>query len=425
MTKFKEIASLVCVLLLSQAGFASDKAWIHGSWVNLRAAPNASAQVRAQLVTNTEVAVLDRGEAWCIVKAPSGAEGYIFCSLLGAEPLSLQQATNNPARAFWIAPSVGRLIAYGSLLRTGPAYQRMYSKLQDGQIAQIPPLPEFDRAKRTMAASVTPLISAELDRGSPIEVGRMNYASLITPRPIKPSLFRRHGDVALASEGDADALAAVTSARIAVKVVAPPTGYVARHEGPEISGISGFGDIGEADLLFSPPMLMYFLLPNGLLSASHLSKQSGVGTPAVFPCGTHFTGTRSIDIPLGEFPSNALELKPAEGFPTIRKSVLAMAAFVTAQPLLKKKVMIRSRVARIPDFKVPQRSDGLQARPMDVAKVVLHEVDLDGDEVADILIWDMPSIGEMSGALNLKREWYLNIEGQWYSAGEMDEQECT
>ena len=425
MTMARKRAWLACFLVLSQAGFAAEKAWIHGSWVNLRAAPKASAQVRTQLTTNTEVALLERGEAWCAVKAPSGVEGYMLCSLLGAEPLSLQQATNNPARAFWIAPSVGRLIEYGSLLRTGPAYQRMYSKLQDGQIAHFPSLPEFERAKRAMEAGVTPRISAELDRGSPIEVGRMNYASLITPRRIKPSLFRHHGDVALASEGDADVLAAVTSVRIAVKVVAPPTGYVARHEGPEISGISGFGDIGEAELQFSPPMLMYFLLPNGLLSASRLSKQTGVGTPAEFPCGTHFTGPRSIDIPLGEFTWNTLELKPAEGFPTMRKSVLAMAAFVTALPLSKKKAMIRSRAARIPDFKVPEGRDGPRPRPMDVAKVVLHEVDLNGDDVADIMIWDTPSIGDMSGALNLKREWHLNIEGQWYSAGGMDEQECT
>ena len=109
----------------------------------------------------------------------------------------------------------------------------------------------------------------------------------------------------------------------------------------------------------------------------------------------------------------------------MRKSVLSMAAFVTAQPLLKKKVMIRSRAARIPDFKAPEGSDRTQSNPMDVAKVILHEVDLDGDDVADILIWDMPSIGDMSGALNLKREWYLNVDGQWYSAGGMDEQECT
>lgn len=425
MTMARKRAWLACLLLLSQAGFAADKAWIHGSWVNLRAAPNASAQIRAQLVTNTEVALLERGEAWCLIKIPSGAEGYMLCSLLGSEPLNLQQATNNPARAFWIAPSVGRLIEYGSLLRTGSAYQRMYSKLQGGQTAHIPPLPEFERAKRTVEAGVTPRVSTELDRGAPIEVDRMKYASLIAPRPLKPSLFRHHGDVALASEADADALAAVTSARIAVKVVAPPSGYVARHEGPEISGISGFGDIGEAEIRFSPPMLMYFLLPNGLLSASRLSKKAGLGTPAESPCGTFFTGPRSIDVPLGEYASSTLELKPAEGFPTMRKSMLAMAAFVTAQPLLKKKVMIRSRAARIPDFKIPEGGEGSRPRLMDVAKVVLHEVDLDGDGVTDILIWDLPSIGGMSGALNLSREWYLNIGGHWYSAGGMDEQECT
>lgn len=416
---------LVGLVLLSQAVCAADKAWVHGSWVNLRAAPNTSAAVRTQLTTNTEVALLERGETWCMIGVPSGPEGHVLCSLLGAEPLTLQQASGNPARSFWIAPSVGRLIAYGSLLRTGPAYQRMFSKLEDGQIAHIRPLPEFDAAKRLMEAGVVPRVAAEIDRGAPVEPSAMTYAALIAPRPIKPSLFRHHGDAVLASEGDADTLAAVTSTRIAVKVVAPPVGYVAKHEGPELSGITGFGDVGEAELRFSPPMLMYFLLPNGLVSASHLPEQESVGPRWESQCGHYYYAARSYHVPLDDLAWVTLKLGTAAGFPAMSESMRPMAMLVTAKPLPRKKVTIRSRAARIPDVKMPAGYCGPQARPMSAAKVVLHEADLNGDDVADILIWDTPNNCLMSLDFNLHREWYLNIDGQWYWAGGMDEQECS
>ena len=414
-------------MLVSQAGIAEERAWIHGSWVNVRSTSSATATVRKQLTTNTEVILLERRDDWCSIRVFKELEGFVLCSLIGSRPLTIQDASGSPARLFWIAPSVGRLILYGSELRTGAAYKRMYSKLESDQIARIQPLAEYDAAKRLMEAGVVPSVAAEIDRGSPVEVKQMMFSNLIPPRPITPSLFHAHGDVVLASEGDADSLAAVSAARISVRVVAPPIGYVARHEGPEISGITGFGDIGEAELGFSPSILLYSILPNGLVSASRLTKQTIGGEPQSSICGRHFMGTaRSIDMPLGEgFSSAALELKPVSGFPRLGDSILPMAWFATSKPLPKKKVMIKSRVALIPDFQLPKNDHQEQRVFASAAKVVLHEIDLDGDGLTDILIWDTPSIGDMSGALNVHREWYLNIDGRWYSAGGMDEQECT
>lgn len=410
-----------CAMVMAQ------DAWIQGSWVNLRSAVGPTASVKAQLTTNTSVQIAARQGEWCEVRVASPAsEGYVLCNLLGTAPLTLAKAADQPGRAFWIAPSVRRLVAYGGLLRSGAAYNRMYQKLQDGETARIQSLPEFDAAKRLMAGGVIPKTDTEINRGEPVAPEAMEFFTLLKPAPIKSSLFKTHGDIILRSEGSADSLAAVSRSKVSVKVTAPPTGFVNRHEGPEISGISGFGDVGEMELHFAPAILVYSLLPNGLLGGSHLSKH----TPASHSeygegCGMTYMGG-GIGLPTS--PSERwLDMKPAAGFAPLPESMLLMASFVTAKPLAKKKLSIKSLVARVPNLQRPK--DNVRGREtsisMAIPKVVLHEADFDGDGVADMLIWDAPSIGSMSGGFNLRRAWYLNIDGKWYPAGGMDDEECT
>lgn len=424
---------LVSLLACTQAAaqVIPQAAWVQGSWVNLRSAPATSASVKSQLTTNTALQVTAKDGDWCAVRVASPAtDGYVNCSLLGNEPLTLAKAKDQPGRAFWVAPSVQRLVAYGALLRAGPAYKRMYEKLQDGEVARIAPLPEFDAAKRLMAAGITPAAETEVNRGNAIPNAEMAYAHLIKPTPIKPSLFRTHSDVLTMAEANADSLAAVAKSKITVKPTVAPTGYVMRHEGPEISGISGFGDIGDMELHFSPHILVYYLLPNGLLSAATLSKQTVAGTPEYgATCGITFNNG-GVGSPVG-IGSADLTVQPVRDFARVPESMMPMAAFVTAKPLSVRKLSIKSRAARLSTgelFKTdPQWKD--QTPPSQLltltAKVVLHEVDIDGDRVPDMLIWDLPSLGSMSGAVNLSRAWYLNIGGQWYAAGTMYDQECT
>lgn len=413
--------TLGCTLVMAQ------EAWVQGSWVNLRSAAGPTAGVKAQLTTNTPVQVTARQGDWCAVRIASPAsEGYVLCSLIGSAPLTLAKAAEQPGRAFWIAPSVRRLMAYGAQLRTGAAYNRMYNKLQAGEKAAIQPLPEFDAAKRLMAAGVIPRADAEINRGDPVTPEAMEFFALLKPAPIKSSFFKAHGDIVLRSEGSADSLAAVAQSKVSIKVTAPPEGYVNRHEGPEISGISGFGDVGEMELHFAPAILVYSLLPNGLLGGAHLSKH----TPASHSeygegCGMTYMGG-GIGLPMNS-SGDSLVMKPAVGFPPLPDSMLLMASFVTAKPLDKRKLSIKSRAARVPNLQRPKDNGNGQESSIRLAisKVVLHEVDFDRDGVADMLIWDAPSIGSMSGGFNLRRAWYLNIDGKWYPAGGMDDQECT
>ena len=59
------------------------------------------------------------------------------------------------------------------------------------------------------------------------------------------------------------------------------------------------------------------------------------------------------------------------------------------------------------------------------AEVLVHEIDLDRDGVADILRIDTPSPGGMSFEPIFEWRWYLNINGQWFPAGCWVDQECS
>ena len=57
--------------------------------------------------------------------------------------------------------------------------------------------------------------------------------------------------------------------------------------------------------------------------------------------------------------------------------------------------------------------------------VLVHEIDLDRDGIADILRIDTPSPGGMSFEPIFEWRWYLNIGGQWFRAGVWVDEECT
>ncbi len=57
--------------------------------------------------------------------------------------------------------------------------------------------------------------------------------------------------------------------------------------------------------------------------------------------------------------------------------------------------------------------------------VLVHEIDVDRDGVADILRIDTPSPGGMSFEPIFDWRWYVNINGQWFRAGYWVDQECT
>lgn len=101
--------------------------WIHGSVVNVRRKPDARSEIIAQLRINTPVQSDDRdqGNGYCRIAWEEHHRGYVACNMLGARAIQLAEVgtryltsnTLNPnysaSRAFWIEPSVGRLIEAG------------------------------------------------------------------------------------------------------------------------------------------------------------------------------------------------------------------------------------------------------------------------------------------------------------------------
>lgn len=422
--RFLFAAGALCAILPAHA--ATQDVYVHGSWVNVRAAAVANAPVRAQLSANTKLTLLARENSWCSVKTGAGVEGWLPCELTGTAPLTLAQAAGKPAREFWVAPSFGRLVKYGELVRSGAQYKRMYGKLKQDDVARIQAMPEFDAAKAMLQAGVQPSVASELEAREPVKPEAMFNAKALLPKPIKPSLFKQQSDLALLSEGDADTLAAVAKSRVSLKVLGPPKAYIAPHDGPEISGLTGFGDVGKGELNFSPALTVYLILNNGLISADQLPKQRLAGEGPGDGCGEHYEGTRNYGPTW--YNHEVWPTVPVKGFAKRSDTAQVLVALVTASPLEVRKARVTSRVAKLNSFVDPVRREGAIIRPsktLGVAKVALHEIDLDNDGVADILLWENPSIGGVTGEYTVARAWYVNIGGQWFAAGTMVDEECT
>ena len=123
-------AVVVSLAAFATAGLAAEfKAThhVHGSWVNLRAAPGTAAPVVRQLELNTPVQLFPDAPAngFCRVLTAERQEGFMQCGLLGekpyteadlGEPFTPDGQPNpkySPARAFWLRPSVDTLLAAG------------------------------------------------------------------------------------------------------------------------------------------------------------------------------------------------------------------------------------------------------------------------------------------------------------------------
>ena len=271
---FKAVFFGLFALLAAQAHAQTGPHFIHGSWVNVREAPDAGARASGQLVTNTPVNVLARQGNWCQINDAAGKTGFVACNLLGASALTLAQTAKEPARAFWIAPSPNRLAVYGQSL-VPPANLRLEvlkKTLKYGDEVRYPAVGEFEAAKKLMKAGVLLTPANEISRGAPVDIAVEMRAYRIKPAPVRPSLFRTHESVALVSEADADGLAAVAGSKVSLHSVGLPTAWHGKHDGPEIQGLTGFWDVGSAMLGFAPPLVIYAVAANGLVGASGIRR---------------------------------------------------------------------------------------------------------------------------------------------------------
>ncbi|MFG6457638.1 SH3 domain-containing protein [Roseateles sp. BYS96W] len=427
-------AALALVALAGAAQAQTGPHFIHGSWVNVREAAAPTARAVEQLTTNTPVDVSARQGDWCQLTYGAGKTGFVACSLLGPKPLTLAEAGSNAARAFWVAPSPNRLAAYGLSL-PAPAALRLdvlVKTVQAGQTVRFPAVAEFEAAKKRMKAGVTLDPALEIRRPAAVDIAAVLRGYAIRPAAIRPSLFRTHESVALVSEADADGLAAVAGSKVSLTPTELPNGWFSRHNGPEIEGLTGFWDVGRAELAFDPPAPVYTVMANGLVSAVALRRLPfEVGGEGHY-CGAHYPGKSlpyAAEVIWGGGTAG-LDSAPLRGYPPLKEGSEALVSLAVAGKPLAPSAKVRTRSEPVTGLQQPNVSD----MPREVVeqvkalkpRLVLREIDLDADGVADVLQIESPlAIGNINLEVVLQRRWFVNINGQWFAAGTWEDQDCT
>lgn len=426
----KVIFAAMVAVLAAHAYAQTGPHFIHGSWVNVRESADAGSRATDQLVTNTPVQVQARQGNWCQLIYGSGKSGFVSCSLLGPNPLTLLNTTKEPARAFWVAPSPNRLAAYGQSIipPTNLRLETLKKTLQEGDVVRYPAMAEFEAAKKLMKAGVELNPLHEIKRGPAVDMAVELKAYKLKPSPIRPSLFRTHESVALVSETDADGLAAVAGAKVSVQPAGLPKGWTARHNGPEIEGITGFWDVGSATLHFSAPLVIYSIAANGLVGAAAVQKLPfDVGGEGHY-CGAHYLSksVTELDALHMDWKPENVEYALVKAYPTIKNGTEVLARFAVTTPFNRQSAKIKTQSQPVSNLPNNAAEDGKDKTKELKPNVILREIDLDGDGVADVMQIERPiRFGEISVDIVLHRSWYININGQWFNAGEWEDEDCT
>ncbi len=101
------------------------------------------------------------------------------------------------------------------------------------------------------------------------------------------------------------------------------------------------------------------------------------------------------------------------GYPHVKDALLW---FQSAEPLPYQNAKISSRTERVPD-----------AKGVGIKRVVIYEIDLNGDGIPDFVQWDIWGSPEITGPdpLLTLRQVFVNISGIWYPFEQDSYSECT
>lgn len=443
MTAMSIFQRLLCVLgtlvtLSALAADAGQRGWIQGSWVNLRASADTRAEVIDHLVVNTEVAIKSRQGDWCEIAVEGRAvRGFISCKLLGDAPVTLAavggdaETTGNAPRAFWLAPSAQRLMAAGThfwrklLTEAQRAKEEVsfdgtqtYDSGNPPKIVRYP-VPEFEAMKTLMKTGVVAApenrpaaarwseIASRLPQqdndnfnvlGIYLTGVALTLARQIKPAPVAPSLFKRETELASRSTS-VEQLSAQFGIVERLRILGGPQWMFYRNENPCVIGA---WDIGSYELTLDKPVVEYVIGRQGLAAASlwHARMKHDIAEDP----GSCTEG-------MG-FPRRGTE--PLKGYPAVKDPLVWI---YTPEALPYKKANIKRYAKRIP----PQPGDRPAWQDYSLNLVVSHEIDLDGDGIADLAVWE----GLPAGAEATVRFVLANIAGEWYLIEADSYTECT
>jgi len=434
---------LPLLLIATVLGASSDGLrWVHGSWVNVRATPSSDGVIVTRFTANTPVTLFSQQGDWCgIVSNSPSVRGYIACNLLGTKPLSLEEIgrewltgdKRNPAysatRAFWAAPSAVRLIEAGQFFTRsmlsekqrkaeepedpfgnhGPAFDwehrpqpirfpiaefdAMKALLQNGVVAAPERQQKFVRWADLKKAAMTSEGRANSFSGQWLDHDVLGLVVQLNMQNVRSSLFKRDLDLA-SSTATVEQLSAQFAIPERLRVLGGPEWIWPRHNMPRVEGA---WDIGSIELSLDRPVVEFLIGRQGSVAAFEWLATDRINIGADSGCARGFGLVWS-----------ERDKVHVLGDPQVREPLL----WIYLPKLLPYKV------ARIKTYSALLDKSALHTQDT-YERLVTHEIDLDSDSVADLLVWEAKGreIAEIDrdkyDPVEL-RMFFANIRGEWH-----------
>ncbi len=332
---------------------------------------------------------------------------------------SAGEQTPDPMQQFWTQPSVTNWIAVGEHLMLRHLGEREYALERQDRVPQRPPVAEFDAMKQRLQQGIvvrSDLAQSwvrlqdfqQLSENSPPalqpwwnEKSLPLILSLLAQNrlpSIAPSFFKSTQDVLPVGTRSVDALASLAGAELRLTDLQGP---IAVEDDDNGFSYAAIWDVGRYTLQLSKPLLRYAVNRDGSLSAQQ-GRTFELSAPVWDgECGDSYAPLYPVD---------------AEELPGYAPSQDEVAEFFAAQPLTPRVADVISTVLNIRQ----SNADGLAV----VSPLVVHQVDLDRDEVVDLVKWSGTYQGnDYQGEL----PWWIqfaNVGGAWQVAAYYQEEMC-
>lgn len=447
--------SLILFGLLPLVSHGVETRWVHGSWVNVRESGLQTSVVRGQVSTNTQVSLLAVADKSCEIETQAKLRGFVPCNLLGTRPLRLSELAYeqindkpnpqySPPRAFWVSPSMAALFAAGQHFQRTLLSKKQYNleigHLENGACcadtqAKPPalvryPVPEFEAMKAVLAQGVIagkdldpPLLSCAAAQAAGIDDAnyggypqqlaekhpfipwidafscRVKSLPALSLPPIRPSLLKSEQDILPAS-----ASLEQISGRFNILEKGQTIGAPRWILDYDVMRYNGAWDIGSYHLRLQEPIIEYAVGRNGLIAAyQNTLEQRFTPHDAQTACSGGFSDYRP--------PKNLLS-----GYPSIKNPLFS---FRVKNQLPINKATIKARSI---NASAPKNAD---ANAVAYSKAVIYEIDLDNDNVADFVQWDLSQQEEGGNSHVVSHRLFININGVWHPFAREEFEECT
>ncbi|PXX45019.1 hypothetical protein [Undibacterium pigrum] len=445
---------LLAAGLLCDNGYASEARWVHGSWVNVRAKPEANAEVLTHLVANTQVQMDAAASSakFCAITWGEGQHGFIACNLLGDKALRVENFvdSNNrtgdstnyfPARSFWIGPSLKRLQDAGSYFQeTMLSPQQKALETVDSNFVwekrpalKRYPIPEFEAMKQRMMAGIIEPASPYFQPPSPweellklakseelpspkvAEATASLHSSLFYPGVLvmlrqldlpaaAPSYFKSLDELGRPSAGPEE-ISRQYQMPYAIKPVSGP--YWNEYE-PAGNYVIGWWDLGKTDVFLQKPVIKNLLMLDGRVKSKNSDLKYSLG---VDNCKQGFRFIESEDQPE---PVKSLAQRRLESLHARTKEEALLYFYTPGQlPTLQGQAKVTTQAP----VKLQYDSKAKSNTHEHFSQASITSIDLDNDGVADFVIAEAWHRGIMlASAVHQPayRMIFVNAGGRWY-----------